>query len=526
MKLLKCALVLLAISGSSLVSAIGADNEEVISIDSELASYNGEQIVLQGNVVVEHALGTITANHVTLFPSKKKEIGPFGLVLMQDRVNFALKGGEVLSCGKAEFDCQALSGVFSSNESQEFVTYRDRFEKKGASATAETSTPITVKSQTMAIQLAPGEIRSEKKLAINNVNVLTADGSVTVNYNNDFVAVSDHAVYQRRPEGIEAGKLTGIITMNAANEGICQVSNREGDIIKAVKIEIDPLNRQLTFTSPVGTLNRHHPEDPSGGVDFSARSLTWNDQEGILKLRGQVKVDQEGVSKLETPHEVQILQSMVNQKRALKSIESAADTILTYVQDNKHLCHTLTCSGPVKVNHEKMETRLYAKHDDANIVSEEDQVHFEDAKGEVFADKVLIKYRVSNGSLVVDNIYLVGNVKIYNRLNSADDETIVVLQYVLADRVDFKPHTNEMLFKSSKGGRRVLFFDKVNNLQVSAPALKIIRDKATMKDSIKGEGDVRFSFLESEFEQLRKRFSLYVDTSKNEKAPQQLIGDL
>lgn len=504
---LSCTAALLLLGSYPLVSNLEAiPDEEAVCVSSELADYHGEKILLEGNVVIEHPRGTISANHITLHISKKNEIEPFGLLQMHDCVKLAFKDGEQLSCGKAELDYQNLMGHFFGNESQEFVIYteNDVDTKAGKAATA----PLIVKSRYMSIRLSSKNIKGDKKLPKNNINVLTADEQVAVNYNHDFIVAADHAVYQRMPEVSKEAKgvaLPGVLTMTASKEGgTCQVSNREGDMIRASQISIDTVKRQLTFTCPKGTLKAKK-------IDFSARTLVWDDLAGILSLSGQVELNQYGMGKLETPQEVRFYQHVINQKKALKSIETLSDTVLTYREEDKNLFHTLTCSGPVKVDHEKMETRLFGKQNSEGNVTEEQQVHFKDAKGEIFADKVLVKYALLDGSPIINKIFLVGNVKIYNRLSSTDDDTAVVLQYVLADRVDFTPHTNEMFFKSFNAGRRVLFFDKSNHLQVSAPALKMIRDKATGKDSIKGIGDVRFSFLDSEFEQLRKRFLLSSD---------------
>lgn len=517
----------LFLSCCSIALEAATQEEEAVTIDSELADYNGEKIILQGNVVIEHMLGTISANNITLHTSKKKEIGPFGLLQMHDCVKMVFKDGEQLSCGKAELDFQDLTGNFSGNDNQEYVTY---IENNVIKREDSSLIPLTVKSRCMSIRLASKNLKDEKKLPKNNVSVLTADEQVTVNYNNDFTALADHAIYQRIPDIVDVTKavaLPGVLTMTAAqNGGTCQVSNKEGDVVNAILIAIDTVKRQLTFTNPKGTLKGSDTSKNIGRVDFSAQMLVWDDRAGVLTLSNQVEVIQQGMGKLETPHEVRFYQRLINQKKSLKAVETLGDTVLTYRQKDKNLSHVLTCSGPVRVDHEKMETRLLAIQDDSGQVAEKQQVHFEDAKGEIFADKVLIRYALINNSIVVNKIFLVGNVKIYNRLNSEDDETVVVLQYVLADRVDFTPSTKEMLFKSSPEGRRVLFFDKANNLQVSAPALQIIRDKATGKESIKGAGDVRFSFLESEFEQLRKRFSLYLNSPKNEEASSKTIGDL
>src|SRR5262249_30835599 len=86
-----------------------------------------------------------------------------------------------------------------------------------------------------------------------------------------------------------------------------------------------------------------------------------------------------------------------------------------------------------------------------------------------------------------------------------------LVQYALADRVEYFPKNQEALFSTKGSGRRVLYYDTANDMQVSAPALRIKRDQVTHKDSVKGIGDVRFNFVEHEIdqlEQLRKRFAL------------------
>ena len=77
---------------------------------------------------------------------------------------------------------------------------------------------------------------------------------------------------------------------------------------------------------------------------------------------------------------------------------------------------------------------------------------------------------------------------------------------MIADKVEYTPQTNEAVFTSHNNLKRVLFYDKANDMEVSATTLKIKRDEATKKETVKGIGDVRFSFVENEFEQLRKRF--------------------
>jgi len=187
-----------------------------------------------------------------------------------------------------------------------------------------------------------------------------------------------------------------------------------------------------------------------------------------------------------------------------RGIETAEETVLVY-KDTPY-AHVLKCYGPVRVDLLKMETRIFSPIDANGFVHEDKQACFEDGKGKIYADRVLLKYQYNDDKLVPSKIVLVGNVRIFNRLTVTDLASATVLQYVLADRVEFTPLTKEMIFKSNSG-KKVLFFDKVNDVRVSADSLKIIRDAATKKESIQGIGDVRFSFSDQEFERLQRKFS-------------------
>lgn len=115
-----------------------------------------------------------------------------------------------------------------------------------------------------------------------------------------------------------------------------------------------------------------------------------------------------------------------------------------------------------------------------------------------YADSVEVAF--VEGKFVPDIVTLVGNVRLINREGS-------LMQYILADKVVLTCSTYEMHFFAT-GKYRVLFYDKANNLQMSATELIMKRDKTTKKESMQGIGDVRFRFIGQEFDQIRKRFLL------------------
>ncbi len=153
---------------------------------------------------------------------------------------------------------------------------------------------------------------------------------------------------------------------------------------------------------------------------------------------------------------------------------------------------TLKCPGEIVVDKKNYRITLIG-----NGGSEERQIYFNDGMGRAFANLVVLEY---NEAMEPKKISLIGNVKIMNREG-------VLTQYILADRADHIFESLQTNFTADKGSR-VILFDRPNNLQVSAPGLKITKNPETKKDSIQGMGDVRFKLVEEELEMIRKSFLL------------------
>lgn len=471
-------------------------NDEMMIINSGLADYDGKKITLSDNVVVKHELGTISANHIVLLPVPNTKPS-FALLQMSENVKISLTEGGQLSCSKADIDYQKLTGTFLGGIQREYVVYTENCRGQ------EANIPLILKSRKLEIQIKRDDENNESPKSL--ISRIVADNNVTINYDHNFIAVADYAIYQRL-EPVESDcsfALPGLITLQASPQrGICRVTNRDGDMIKANQISIDTNKQELAFSNPKGAINLAHITKKSGRVDFSAGNLLWDQTKGKLTLKDNVEISQNGIGKLKTDHEVNLIQEDIEGRKQLSFIESLSDTTLTYTHVDKNLEYTLTCYGGLCVDHKKLEANLKSPKDSKNK-----QVLFQDNRGEIFADEVKIIYGLENQTIYPEKIILTGHVRVLNYLSPSNEKTSSVLQYALADMIEYFPRTEEMLFKADEN-RRVLFYDKANNLEVSAPALKLKRDIDTKKQSIQGLGDVRFSFIEKEFQQMRKRFSL------------------
>jgi len=491
--------------------------EEALVVDSEYAEYSGKQISLSGNVTIEHELGTITAHSVDLIPEMDAEKKRSYNLNLLGNVKIVLKDSGELNCARADVNYTAKFGIFHNSPEQEFVIYTEYCPDKAGG-----SVPLVVKSREMKVQI--GKTSDKTTPSHSCLSDIIANEDVTVDYNRDFTAYANQATYHRSNEDSLKSTLPGLITLSAnegsADEnknGICQVTNRNGDIIKASLICIDTTKRHILFAYPQGTLHaKKSPNLKQEPITFSSDALIWDDAQSILTLRDHVTIIQNGLGTLTTDDQIQLFQQQINDTKQLRAIESTGKTILVYESSDKKLSHTLTCYGKALVDHEHYKTVMDSPRDDQGNVIEGKQVFLHDDMGDIYADRVTIYYNISDQNFITSKIVLEGHVYILNRGAVDPEKTKAFLEYAIADTVEYAPQANE-IYMSAAGKKRVLFFDRVNNLQVSAPALKIRRDQTTNKDSIQGMGDVRFSFMKREIEEIEKHFHLLVDDKEKKK---------
>lgn len=476
--------------------------EEPMVINSGEAEYNGQEISLIGNVNIDHGLGKISAHRLKLAPSSDKKM-KFGLLTMQEDVVIDLEGGGQLSCQKANIDYQNLCGTFLGDSQRPDVIYRDTRQTKESTTKKNV---LILKSPQIQITLTrkPGVEGQSKRTEVNQIK---ADDQVKAYYNDDYMIFSDYATYTPFQDNRSAGILFLGVQDPATTS--CLIVNQNQDHIQAEHISVDTLKRQLTCHKSKGTIiiNKEEANQAKQEINFSSNQLVWEDKNQMLALQNDVKANLGNIGELSTNNEVRIYQGIVDGKKGLRTIISPEETQLKYVDVDTKIEHKLFCYGPLTIDHDQLQATLKSPSNDQGEITEGKQVYLEDLLGSLYADQALIKYELVNSSLVPSKIILSGHVKIFNCFDGHIQESGSVLQYALADTVEYDPQRKEMLLTSNKE-KRVLLYDKVNNVQMSAPALKIKRDEKSQKGSIQGIGDVRFTFIEHELDQLKQHFKL------------------
>ncbi len=479
-------------------SVLSAQELKPLIIDADFVDYNGKLIKLNGKACVNHELGQVQAENILLIPENEDKKLRFASVKMHDEVKIDLQDGGQLSCTEAEIDYHTLTGQFLGGALQPYVSYIENIKGRDPNTWAK----LEVKSSKMAIRLQP-ESAQVSSLVIHEIK---AEHDVCVNFNNEFFALADHALYARKDLQSHAKKnpQSATLSLQANESGICQVSNRNGDIIDSKKITLDTSTRELQFESPKGFLFASHEEEAQCEIAFSCDSMTWKEPQDLLILRDQVIVNYKGIGTLTNPNEIRIQRQLIQGHKQVSLIDCVGQSELNYQDEKKGEKHKLTTHHRFVLDHQHQQAHLSSPRDSDNNVLEDFQVHFTDPMGEIFADEVFITYKEINKTMTPVKLLLKGHVWLLSRTSVDKEDPGKILQFAVADRIEYDIPTKEMLCLADLN-KRVLFFDKNNNLQISASSVKAKRDLHTHKDSIQGIGDVRFSFIEKEYEQLKKR---------------------
>lgn len=485
------------------LSCTGLDHLELLEIHSDEAEYNGEEILLTGHVDIQHEIGHIRAHQLVVTPSTeqtKKQKFSF-LTLKKEVVVESIDSGQ-LFCQEATIDYGRLKGTFLGNVEHPDVIYLNQTDKKGQ------VNPLSVKSEKMQVNLHRYYNPSSQSYQ-SSIQQIEAEKKVRVLYNQDYTILADRALYQRDQESLPGEKIT-LYTDEKGKK--CQVTNQQGDEIQAEIITVDLTKRQISFEQVQGVFSPTQQSDlAKPALYFSCRYLIWDEEKQKLVLQDDVQLSQGGLGYLKTDSTIEIYRSP--EKKEIQSIVSQSKTQVIYGDDKTDNQHMIFSYGPLIIDQENSRMFMYSPVDEQNHVLPGQQVYFEDGMGELYANYLQLDYQWINRAISPSKLMMQGNVQVLNRFDGHLQESSSVLQYALADLMEYFPSQKEMIL-SSQSQQRVLLLDKMNNLQMSAPSLRIRHQGVGNKVSIQGVGDVRFTFIKTESDQINKHFHINPQVSE------------
>ena len=144
-------------------------------VSSENASYDGQDLILSGHVVIDHILGKMQARRALLKRQEKTNF-PFNQIELDQEVLILLKEHGRITADRADFDLQKNQGILSSNQEQN-VTYQDMIYDK-----REKLTPFTIEGSSLELKLLSKEEKNREYL----IDSICAKQNVVISYANAF----------------------------------------------------------------------------------------------------------------------------------------------------------------------------------------------------------------------------------------------------------------------------------------------------------------------------------------------------
>jgi lipopolysaccharide export system protein LptA len=302
------------------------------------------------------------------------------------------------------------------------------------------------------------------KVVNNELNELIASGDVKIEWDKRIKASGPYLYVTRvDTQYIIELKPDPIVVLDDVHE------------IKGTQVKLKSQDEAVEVEKPRGKLKQ-------GEIEIEADHMVWAGS--ILTLKGNVKIRLKDQGTLMTDSTLRLKRGS---DLVWETVEVDGPLSFSKVESDKEKSFNLIASKGAFGNLRNHEITFYSQPGKP--------VHLIDALGEAYGDTLTLYYKEK----ALDKVVLQGDVYLSHILNSEVERS-----YARADQVSYDPKIYETILESKDG--RVFIFDKVNQVEVSAPRIRLIRDPVTKKESIKGEGDVRFELLQNEFLELKKRF--------------------
>jgi lipopolysaccharide export system protein LptA len=447
-----------------LISAIPTVDTGTIS--SSNASYDGSGLVLKGQVVLDHGLGTMHAEEASL---QKQEVGqsfPFSLIHLAGQVFLKLHNNAELRCDSAELDFGILKGALTSSSR---VIYNDTLKKKKGA-------PVTFQllGKTVDLQFVK---KTESNYDIQNV---LAHDNVELTYAGNYVLTTDAVFYQKELVDPANNEFRSHLSSHGSEK--CKLSHLNNNV-EADRFDLDIVHSKLILANPKGVLSSLS----KGEVAFSSDALVWDNEKNTVILKGNPSIQEPNLGTISTDQEIHLFQK----ENQLTGFKSYGTTTLAYL--NKH---HLVSHGTLSFDRDKHAGTVDSPFINGSVPAGL-QLYYEEGDMGVYADKANIEYSEENGAFQPVSLALKGNVKISSK--SQD-------RCGIADRLSYNPTTRTFILGADPG-KKVLFIHEQENIRISAQEVHITQDPETKKQTVKGIGNVQLALTNEEQLILNKHFN-------------------
>ena len=449
---------------TAMILAVASPALDSTAVSSESASYDGNALILKGQVILDHGLGKMKAEEAIL---EKQEVGkefPFSFIRLRKDVLLTLSHDALLSCDTADLDFTSLKGHLTGNER---LCYTDSLKRKKGGKTI-----FSLTSKSADLDLSKQE-EDEQKPHYDIASVFAQD-MVQFEYDQKYTLYADQALFRKFQNHLSA-------TCNQDHK--CKLTS-EASVIEADKMDLDLISSELSMIFPQGTINSLLSQE---NAHFSSNTLLWNHLTNTLFLKGNVHIQDPSLGDLFSEQDVEIVQK----DKQISSIKTEGKTIINYLN-----AHKLTCFGTIDLNQKKLQATIVSPLVDG-VTPQDLQLSYQEEQATVFADKGHIEYTLSGNTFQPVSLSLKGNVHLFSHDNSR------AISYGVTDRLSYSPTTRTFILNADPG-KKVIFINEEDNIRLSAQEVHITEDPSTKKQTVKGIGNVQLT-LSSEEEALMQK---------------------
>lgn len=446
-----------------LACTLAAEDDLKNKLEVGEISFDGNKMLLSGDFKWEHSLGNISARSAEACFDYSESFNMPNEISMQEGVSIIMKDGGELTSPYAWLGCRQWLGVFHGHEGQK-ISY------------VKKSDLLSLKSLRMEMNFV-----NPRAGQIVLLERLVADGQVEIGLGEDLRLTSDQAVFDE----FSSKGAFGHASLKSNESSSCNMVQElpEGLLnkVECVRAEFDLRGNKGVLYEPEGVLQRD-------GVPlfFKASEMLVDSESEEIVLLPPVKIDWLGT--LDASGKVEITRKNKKLHRVL--VEGPSKLLWKDPAGGNE--HRLNIPGTLNMYPELHVMEI------VNAGSE--QIFFSDHYGQIYADRIILNFKEASGKLEPLKIQFFGNVRLQNNTPGTE-------QYALADEAFFEFGKSTLTLQSQQRPR-VLFYDELNKIEASAPALVINRDPRTGQNVMRGIGNVRFVFAEEELNELKKRFSL------------------
>lgn len=365
-------------------TSITADQPATIS--SLEASYEDNVLHLKGDVLLEHALGTMSAEYAEL--KTPIEGASLSDIVLNGRVRLFLQDGAELECARAELDLHAFNGTLFGEEGRA-VSY------------------IKNDSPAMHVQSQRIDALFQKVQDVYSLKQLRAQKGVSVLYAHDYSIGADWAVYEKK-EGEET------FIFYPLEGQLCSVKYK-GDELHGKRIDVDLVKKNIFITDPNATIT-----SLQGLCRIKCEALLVEQLPRSLTLSQHVHVEHALWGTVETEGKMTILSNQ---------LEALGKTKIVYEDRG------LTCEGRFILDQDKQVCHL--------ICDPGHKLIYQDKDMRILAERADIQYEKLGNKMQPVHIALTGAVQL-------QDSRPENARVALADRADCDVKTGlTVLFASS-----------------------------------------------------------------------------